>query len=352
MSTPQAQKEEARTGLGSSSGQVENTTSNIHPSIQSRYHSALQKIPPPGAGCHAALLGVANLGVLAGLQDYALESEILAAIPKGNRPVTRREIADAIRKARADAGQPFTPVTGYHARQAMPEPVIKTVEDLLNDCGGPILPDDADLWESSPVHMDWHHTQDHIRLIEYLYEPGEFVYIGHGRESGDEQRLAVRTATEWIDFFKSCTLTPEEIGNRFPHVCANPLTGSIGETKSGTASLRSDACVSDHRFAVVEFDSIAKAAQIAIELHLFRDNLACLIDSGGKSVHAWVRVNAADADEWTRTIENDLFSMLCRIGVDRACKNEARLSRLPGVLRPDKGQYQRLLWLRGKAGAA
>jgi hypothetical protein len=52
------------------------------------------------------------------------------------------------------------------------------------------------------------------------------------------------------------------------------------------------------------------------------------------------------ADQWTETVENTVFARwLIPLGCDAACRNEARLSRLPGHYRADKGKWQRLLYL-------
>lgn len=54
--------------------------------IEERYREALAAIPAPGGnGCHAALLGVANLGIMAGRDDTTMLAEIRANIPAGGR---------------------------------------------------------------------------------------------------------------------------------------------------------------------------------------------------------------------------------------------------------------------------
>jgi hypothetical protein len=72
--------------------------------------------------------------------------------------------------------------------------------------------------------------------------------------------------------------------------------------------------------------------------------IAALIDSGGKSINAWVRIDALDATEWTERVEEKLFDVLGAVGIDKSCRNEARLSRTPGHLR-DGTRPQRLLYL-------
>jgi RecA-family ATPase len=78
--------------------------------------------------------------------------------------------------------------------------------------------------------------------------------------------------------------------------------------------------------------------------------VVALIDSGGKSIHGWVRIDAANADEWVRRVENRLFALLTAVGADGACKNEARLSRMPGGIRAETGRCQHLLYLSPAGG--
>ena len=51
--------------------------------IESRYRDALHNIPAPGEGCHPALLSVANLGVMAGIDPHELHDEIRKEIRAG-----------------------------------------------------------------------------------------------------------------------------------------------------------------------------------------------------------------------------------------------------------------------------
>ena len=80
------------------------------------------------------------------------------------------------------------------------------------------------------------------------------------------------------------------------------------------------------------------------------------IDSGGKSIHAWLRINLPDRAAWDKLVRYELYGetgRLTRLGADRACCNPARLSRLPGHYRRDTaeapGRWQRLLYLNPDA---
>jgi len=74
-----------------------------------------------------------------------------------------------------------------------------------------------------------------------------------------------------------------------------------------------------------------------------------LIDSGNKSIHAWIDIQklttVKDADDWAVNIKSRLYEAILKpLGVDGACSNSSRLSRLPGYKR-DTGKFQKLLWV-------
>lgn len=92
-----------------------------------------------------------------------------------------------------------------------------------------------------------------------------------------------------------------------------------------------DANVTAYRFALVEIDCIPIDFQLALFAKLALP-ISALIHSAGKSIHAWVRVEAANADEY-RAAVSKLLALLARFGVDGKNKNPSRLSRLPGVTR-------------------
>jgi len=78
--------------------------------------------------------------------------------------------------------------------------------------------------------------------------------------------------------------------------------------------------------------------------------VAAVIGSGGRSVHAWVKVDARDADEYRATVAQ-MLALLARFGVDGKNKNPSRLSRLPGARREIGAAgdgVQRLLYLNPK----
>lgn len=314
----------------------------MNETIKNRYIDKLHRIPPPGAGCHTSLLGMANLGALAGIPSFTVFQDIRAAIPHGRRRVGDNEIRAAVQKAFAE-NAPIEPETGNrahtHARPAPPPPPPfdgkRYLAELLRRSAGAT---EADLWEASPCRIDWAPgADDALALLSMFYDPEETLFIG------DVYGKHVLPVSEHIGRI--------EAGNIPPHIIPNPLDGREHETASGTSSFRCDAAVSAFRFAVVEFDELPRQDQTAFWYSIVMDALlpvAALIDSGGKSIHAWLGVNLPDIEAWNREVRDGLYhgitGRMTLLGADRACQNPSRLSRLPGHFRREKGAMQRLLY--------
>jgi hypothetical protein len=314
-------------------------------------------IPAAGQGCHPALLGVANLGVSAGLDDAEIFKHLRSKTPPGSRIVPDEEIWQAIAKAR---DQP-APTLRRTLKRQLPvvhklkkkEVAQAALQAIIAKGGGGISC--ADLVKTSPVPIDGS-EYDIILLLKNLYSPDDLVFIGRRGDPGIIGDT-IRTTAEWIIFFQNeylrtakfpealCWSHEQFFSDSFPHIMANPLSGLLGKTKSGKDTYRGDACVKAFRFAVGEFDNLPVEAQLAFWKGLGLP-LCAVIHSGSRSIHAWVRADGVkDAASWERVIEGGLFPILTDLGCDPACKNESRLSRLPGIYRPEKNQWQRLLWL-------
>ncbi len=97
--------------------------------------------------------------------------------------------------------------------------------------------------------------------------------------------------------------------------------------------------VTDFRYALVESDSIPVEKQNAIirELEL---PVAALVHSGGKSMHAIVRVEAGSYEEYRQRVDY-LYEVCKKNGLepDRQNRNPSRLSRMPGVMRKGNKQF-------------
>ena len=97
--------------------------------------------------------------------------------------------------------------------------------------------------------------------------------------------------------------------------------------------------VTEYRYALVESDDLDLDKQNAIirELEL---PVAALVYSGGKSIHAIVRIDASEYKEYQKRVEF-LYDICSKNGlkVDTQNKNPSRLSRIPGFERGDKKQF-------------
>ena len=186
---------------------------------------------------------------------------------------------------------------------------------------------------------------DAILLLETLYNRTDLLFIGERVQPGIIGNT-IRTTGEWITFL-------QDGGKTGPHIIPNPLTGTPTVKKTGDGeTYRGDGNISSYRFCMAEFDGLSREDQIkfwsAVKLPV-----VALIDSGGKSIHAWLQISklaqVETAEQWAREIKGRLYdAIMTPLGVDSACSNPARLSRLPGHLRTETGTFQRLLWLSPK----
>lgn len=139
------------------------------------------------------------------------------------------------------------------------------------------------------------------------------------------------TRAEWITKF----FGPEAVGaakfagtESGAWIRINPFTP---DDFTGT-----DGAVSNYRHVLVEFDKKAKDEQVAI---FQQSNLpiSLLVDSGGKSIHAWVRVDAQTKEQWEER-RNTVYDYLSDHEPDPQNKNPSRWSRLGGVFRGENEQ--------------
>ena len=139
------------------------------------------------------------------------------------------------------------------------------------------------------------------------------------------------TRAEWITKF----FGPEAVGaSKFAGTDSGawiPINPFTVDDFTGT-----DNAVSNYRHVLVEFDKKAKAEQVAI---FQQSNLpiSLLVDSGGKSIHAWVRVDAETKEQWEAR-RNTVYDYLSDHEPDPQNKNPSRWSRLGGVFRGENEQ--------------
>jgi len=195
---------------------------------------------------------------------------------------------------------------------------------------------DADL--PAEPNGNWDGRKDLVNYLKTVFDSEDLVcYVTESFEVDGKlmPRKGVwdRTAGELI----------EDINNQ------DDLGWSIGDwNEAAGAWIRfnpldgqgcSDSNITSHRFALVESDDISVERQYAIykELEL---PIAALVHSGGKSLHAIVRIEAPDFKEYQKRV--DFLYDVCKkngLAIDRKNRNPSRLSRLPGVTRNGKKQW-------------
>lgn len=101
----------------------------------------------------------------------------------------------------------------------------------------------------------------------------------------------------------------------------------------------SDEDVTAYKYALVESDDMPKEEQKHLMIEELKLPLVAVVDSGGKSVHGIVKVNAADAEEYKERVR--YLYQICRnygLTIDEANRNPSRMSRLPGAIRGNHTQ--------------
>lgn len=109
----------------------------------------------------------------------------------------------------------------------------------------------------------------------------------------------------------------------------------------GNLSRRSEEAVTAFRYAVLESDE-AEAEDWLRCLVQVPLRIACICESGGRSIHALVRVDAASKADWDRLMA-PIKPILITLGEDRGALSAVRLTRLPQAMRGER--CQRLLYL-------
>ena len=190
----------------------------------------------------------------------------------------------------------------------------------------------------------WNPKKELIRYLETLFEPGEnvgYVTESFEKETSDGKTKWVpknnghydRTAGQLIEELQKTDDICNVIGDYDPQGGAwirfNPLDGKYTRNEN----------VTEFRYALVESDNMPIEKQNAIvrELEL---PIAVLVHSGGKSLHAIVKVDANDYAEYKKRV-NYLYDVCQKNGmvIDTQNRNPSRLSRMPGIMRNGHKQH-------------
>jgi len=92
-----------------------------------------------------------------------------------------------------------------------------------------------------------------------------------------------------------------------------------------------DSDVTSFRFCLLESDDLPLDLQLSFWARLPLP-IAAIITTGGRSVHAWVKLNCENVGEYQKLVAR-IYELLARFGLCLSNKNPSRLSRLPGAQR-------------------
>ncbi len=181
-------------------------------------------------------------------------------------------------------------------------------------------------------------------FLHELYKPGEKVIVFDIFESQGEA-----VWTHKAPPFDAGELDAFRTGK--PHgvwFLCNPVTGEFLENRKnedGTPHLsrRFEGVVTSWRYLVLESDKADPAHWLAA-LAQMPLPIAAIYTSGGKSIHALVRLDADTKEAWDEA-RTRMMPFLVTLGADRKAMSAVRLTRLPGCERVETGRLQTLLYL-------
>lgn len=185
----------------------------------------------------------------------------------------------------------------------------------------------------------WNPATQLMKYLETLFEASENVgYVTESWEKDGKylptKGCSDRTAGQLIQELSTCNGDIGAVVGDYKEAAGawirfNPLDGKGVKNEN----------VTEYRYALVESDTMDIDKQNAMirELDL---PVAVLVHSGKKSLHAIVRIEAADYDEYRRRVDY-LYTILKKNGMelDTQNKNPSRLSRMPGIMRNGNKQF-------------
>ena len=173
------------------------------------------------------------------------------------------------------------------------------------------------------------------KFLAEAFELGESINICRSIKDGDRERPdgtgETRKREEWLELYKGDGLKDWQGSAVGVYVSINPNNGK-GRKKEH---------VTKWRHVLIEFDESTLDEQWKI---IKKSGLptTCIIKSGSRSLHAWVKIDATNEAEFTERVDF-IFKHLEHSKIDSSTKDAGRLSRLPGAMRTATGLQQELV---------
>jgi hypothetical protein len=286
--------------------------------IESAIQDIIDRLPEPGSGLNTGILRAAHaLKYFCG-RDEIIDRLIPIVSAKRGRDCTRevtRQVNTAFGCTGAGGGGSF--------RRGSQWPEYES--DLWRRMNIPEV-SFGDLWNASPVKFT--DGEPHTReVLEALFQGDPLLCFGRST----------------YDFFTArLSEVSDETLHSMPLIVPNAARAETGLTQEGKVSQHAKEMFPYRNYIVVEFDSIEdKAQQASIIMWLAKHwDLRLVVDSRGKSLHAWFYAGGID----DVSLEYH-FAKAVRLGADPRTFTISQFVRLPDGLR-DNEKRQDILYFK------
>lgn len=252
------------------------------------------------------------------------------------RQLLARALADGLTETEAR-----TTIRSAFSRTAR-EPVAATHRPAPHAAGSPAPARSAVLPDPIPGGF--------LRLLTTCFREGEHVAVAPAGESDEGEPVPRRGVTMTVAEWRARVTESGGIDRIFGTKLG--LFARINPMRKGGARNED---VTSFRHALVEFDKDGSGQPVPRE-DQYRAILASglpvsvIIDSGNRSLHAWIRVDAPDAAEYSRRVDV-IWKWFEGMHLDRQNRNPSRLSRCPDGWRTVDGEPRQQLLLAVSVGA-
>jgi|GEM_PF-3235566 len=230
-----------------------------------------------------------------------------------------------------------------------PKFIPSKLERFARRCNGF---DFADLKARSPIRP---HTRTPASFLHALYRPGEKVIVFDIYES---QGVGTLTRGGDLEPYDATCLNymKKPRPGKGAWFLANPVDGKTiyldrlkTEKKPDGRTCRAEENLTAFRYLVVESDKADPLLWLAALVQLPLP-IAAVYSSGGKSIHALVRIDARDKQHFL-DLKAKVARPLVILGADDSAMTAVRLTRLPQCYRAEKDRWQELYFLNPNPAA-
>lgn len=289
--------------------------------------SFLNNPTPAGSGFHFWQMSAANKLALRRV-DYQEAFNLLIHAGRIAGRVDPTEIKNTLATAYRDAGEFISEsprLEPWPRRSKWPERNAAAIAQACKTGIGTY-----DLWERSPhrwLSDDRAYTEE---IIDVLFPGNPCLCVGrHAREFRTDYRERLRGQ------LSECS-----------HIVPSPMFFEGGYTQDGRWSEKNNEAVRHRRFLVTEFDQEDRDTQAAIIWHLRQFGpLVMVVDSMGKSLHAWWFCEGSDETEGGAMRRFMRYAV--ELGADRAGWVLSQFMRMPDGTREkgeNKGKRQNVVY--------